>query len=200
MNSRQLMSCEMLAATVKKTRAAIHKASKREVEARRLPRSRERRCLEGACGPGAGFAMKILVALLVLGAAHAQGAVSRTTFRGTVTTTDGSTGSFRARTFLRSVLGDAGSVSGGRYRCYGRGCPRHHGYFEIIVPEGTLALPDRITTISFGHGSLYCLFSNDDPPADSVIDGAYVCFLPDGTTPFIHGTLHLVPVRHRKSR
>lgn len=140
-----------------------------------------------------------LVAAVLLLAAPAHSAVMgvprRITWRGTTTTADGLTGTFRVRTRFHDGR-DMCPEYRGRFRCRGAGCPLPHGKIELL----TNLAPDRIDEIIIGARfpvSLTCGYDNSMPPPDFRIAGQYACYT-SGAGPgvlFAHGILDLVPSR-----
>jgi hypothetical protein len=142
----------------------------------------------------------LLTALSIASTAAAQKIRSprQTTWRGTLTTTAGLTGTFIARTHLTHGR-DLDTVFYGRLRCRGAGCPMPHGSIALTVghpfrPEGS-DISDIIFVLS---RKTYCQYDNSEPPPNLLIVGAYQCYAlvqhqPSPFGPLISsGTLNLV--------
>ena len=120
-------------------------------------------------------------------------------WRGTITTTDGSVGTFTARTRLHDGR-DMETEYRGRLRCKGNGCPLRHGRIELFPLDATVG---RMHEALFGARkpvALNCVHTNDAPPADYVVDGSFICHtvVPPEPPPvrlFSEGTLRLVGAR-----
>jgi hypothetical protein len=134
----------------------------------------------------------LLAALSVASTAPAQLMRSprQTTWRGTLTTTAGLTGTFIARTHL-TYGRDLDTTFYGHLRCRGAGCPIRHGYIALTVdsrhrPEGS-----AISLITFGiRGQpIYCWYINNEAPPNLLIVGAYSC--ESSVPPGPSGTLNL---------
>ena len=123
----------------------------------------------------------------------------QTTWRGTLTTTAGLTGTFIARTHLTSGR-DLTPTFEGRFRCRGSGCPMRHGYIQLYAIFLSVTEPRRIFQITFGvvRGPIYCAYVNNQAPPNFGVDGEYSCY-PDGPdvplpAPVLSsGTLNLEP-------
>ena len=143
----------------------------------------------------------LLAALSIASTAPAQLIRSprQTTWRGTLTTTAGLSGTFIARTHLTSGR-DLTPTFGGRFRCLGSGCPMRHGPIALYADFGGSR---RIYQIAFGvvRGAIYCSYVNDQAPPNFGVDGEYSCYPryprgPDVPLPapvLSSGTLNLEP-------
>jgi hypothetical protein len=136
----------------------------------------------------------LLAALSIASTAPAQMRSPRqTTWRGTLITTAGLTGTFIARTHL-TYGRDLDTTFYGHLRCRGAGCPIRHGNIALTVdprprPEGS-----AISLITFGiRGQpLYCWYVNNEAPPNLLIVGAYNCYSPVPPGPTLSsGTLNL---------
>lgn len=142
----------------------------------------------------------LLTALSIASTAAAQLVRSprQTTWRGTLTTTAGFTGTFIARTHLTHGR-DLDTVFYGRLRCRGAGCPMPHGRIALTVDDRFRPEGSAILQVTFGLSrQTYCQYSNIESPPNLLIAGAYQCYAlvqhqPSPLGPLIsRGTLNLV--------
>jgi hypothetical protein len=120
-------------------------------------------------------------------------------WRGTITTTDGAVGTFRARTRLHDGR-DMDMEYRGSLRCKGDGCPLRHGRIEVFPLDAGLG---RMLEVLFGARkpvALNCVYTNNNAPPNYVIEGPFTChtIVPPEPPPvrlFSEGTLHLVGSR-----
>ena len=145
----------------------------------------------------------LLAALSIASTAPAQLVRSprQTTWRGTLTTTAGLTGTFIARTHLTSGR-DLTPTFEGRFRCLGSGCPMRHGQIQLRADFHSVAGPRSIFEITFGvvrgPRPIDCGYTNNQAPPNFGVDGEYSCYpvgpdLPLPVPVLSSGTLNLEP-------
>jgi hypothetical protein len=145
--------------------------------------------------------LEVIALLTVLSIASTAGAQMRspvqTTWRGTLTTTTGLTGTFIARTHLTHGR-DLDDVFYGHVHCRGAGCPMRHSRIALTVDSPSRPEGADIFLVTFGlRRQTYCQYSNIEPPPNLLIVGAYNCYalVPSSRSlgPVISsGTLNLV--------
>jgi len=134
----------------------------------------------------------------------------RNTWRGTITTTEGLTGRFVARTHLKQGGDDLDTEFVGQFRCRGSACLFRHGQVSFEVANDVLSSRSpRLDAVTFGfggvHPDVYCVYESDEPPPNLLIVGAYSCYsaAPPGPPPgqaLPSGTLNLVPAHLERFR
>jgi hypothetical protein len=153
----------------------------------------------------------LLAALSIASTAPARPTVSgcpglvrsprQTTWRGTLTTTAGLTGTFIARTHLTSGR-DLTPTFEGRFRCLGSGCPMRHGQIQLRADFHSVAGPRSIFEITFGvfrgPRPIDCGYAKYPAPPNFGVDGEYSCYpvgpdLPLPVPVLSSGTLNLEP-------
>ena len=108
--------------------------------------------------------------------ARAQKLPHRIVWNGTVTTTEGFTGTFTARThYIEATSPEEQSVYFGHFRCRGRGCPwrRGNANFLLVGPDGIGIATFQIITAIW---TLFeCRYYVQESLPGFRIDGPYEC-------------------------
>jgi len=120
---------------------------------------------------------------------RASGFPQRITWSGTVTTTEGFTGTLTAKTHFILSHVDGPSEWFGHFRCRGAGCPWPRGRadfqadglgVDVAYLHGGTATTDLIT----------CVYSISQPLPGFLVDGPYTCWV--STPPFPAPTPHVI--------